>query len=277
MRLAPPKLIATDLDGTIVRFDGTISKRTVNAINGARDKGALVYFVTGRPPRWLGDLIEVFGSKNMPITICGNGALIYDVASNSILHENFLQPAVAAEVVARLRPHIVDAAFACELTDGYRREKHYHARWDVGLDPDGVDAIEEVLDHPLIKLLVRCSTKTLSADAMLQIAKERLGDLVEVTHSNPEDSLLEISAVGVNKGTAIALMAATHGFDAADCIAFGDQPNDVPMLKWAGRSWAMASAHREAKAASNFVAGECNDDGVAAILEELFDLDRRGL
>jgi Cof subfamily protein (haloacid dehalogenase superfamily) len=271
VNLATPRLIATDLDGTIVRFDGSIAMRTVNAINGARANGAVVYFVTGRPPRWLG----AFGLSGVPTTICGNGALIFDVATNTILREDLLQPEVAFEAVKQLRAHIVDAAFACDLSDDFRREKNYHARWDVGMDPSGVEAIEEAIDRPLLKLLTRCSSETLSSDEMLAIAKERIADLVEVTHSNPEDSLLEISAFGVNKGTALARMAASHGFTASDCVAFGDNPNDVPMLNWAGRSWAMASGHRDAKSAANFVAKACDDDGVAEVLEELFGLERR--
>jgi Cof subfamily protein (haloacid dehalogenase superfamily) len=275
VNLATPRLIATDLDGTIVRFDGSIAMRTVNAINGARANGAVVYFVTGRPPRWLGDVTDAFGLSGVPTTICGNGALIFDVATNTILREDLLQPEVAFEAVKQLRAHIVDAAFACDLSDDFRREKNYHARWDVGMDPSGVEAIEEAIDRPLLKLLTRCSSETLSSDEMLAIAKERIADLVEVTHSNPEDSLLEISAFGVNKGTALARMAASHGFTASDCVAFGDNPNDVPMLNWAGRSWAMASGHRDAKSAANFVAKACDDDGVAEVLEELFGLERR--
>jgi Cof subfamily protein (haloacid dehalogenase superfamily) len=275
VKLEAPKLIATDLDGTIVRFDGTIAMRIVNAINGARDKGAIVYFVTGRPPRWLGDITEAFAASGIPVTICGNGALTFDITSNTILDENLLQPAVAFEVVKRLRAHIVDAAFACDLSDDFRREKNYHARWDVGMDPAGVEAIEAVITRPLLKLLTRCASETLSSDEMLMIAKERIADLVEVTHSNPEDSLLEISALGVNKGTALAHMAASHGLSSVDCVAFGDNPNDVSMLKWAGRSWAVASGHRDAKAAANFVASACDDDGVAEVIEELFGLERR--
>ncbi|HUW79097.1 MAG TPA: HAD family hydrolase [Candidatus Nanopelagicaceae bacterium] len=275
MSLAQPRLIATDLDGTIVPFDASISSRTVNAIVGALEKGAIVYFVTGRPPRWLGDITDAFGPLGVPITICGNGALVFDVTNNCTLFENFLQPEVALEVVKRLRAHIVDAAFACEFGDEFRREVNYHARWDLNMDPDGVEAIEKVIDRPCIKLLARCTSGSLSSDAMLEIAMAEIADLVEVTHSNPEDSLLEISALGVNKGSTLARMAASHGLNAADCIAFGDQPNDVSMLNWAGRSWAMGSAHRDAKLAANFIAADCNDDGVAAVLEELFDLDRR--
>ena len=274
MNFAPPRLIATDLDGTIVPFDGGISSRTVNALNGARAKGAIVYFVTGRPPRWLGDVIDAFGVKEVPTTICGNGALVFDVATNSILREDLLLPEDALEAVKRLRGHIVDASFACDLGDDFRREKRYHARWDVGMDVAGVEAIEEVIDRPILKLLTRCATEALSSDEMLQIAREQISDFVDVTHSNPEDSLLEISAFGVNKGSTLARMAATHGLSAADCVAFGDNPNDVSMLKWAGRSWAMAGGHRDATLAANSLAATCEEDGVAQVIEELFGLDR---
>jgi Cof subfamily protein (haloacid dehalogenase superfamily) len=272
---APPRLIATDLDGTIVRFDGSISSRTVNALNGARAKGAIVYFVTGRPPRWLGDVTDAFGAKEVPTTICGNGALVFDVATNSIVREDLLQPEDAVEAVMRLRGHIVDASFACDQSDDFRREKRYHARWDVGMDVTGVEAIEEIIDRPILKLLARCASEALSSDEMLQIAIEQISDFVDVTHSNPEDSLLEISAFGVNKGSALARMAATHGLSADDCVAFGDNPNDVSMLKWAGRSWAMTGGHRDAKAAANSLAASCEEDGVAEVIEELFGLSRQ--
>ena len=249
--------------------------RTVNAINGAKAKGAIVYFVTGRPPRWLGDVTAAFGMKDVPTTICGNGALVFDVATNSILREDLLQPEVALEAVKRLRAHIVDAVFACDVSDDFRREKRYHARWDVGMDVTGVEAIEEAIDRPLLKLLTRCASEVLSSDEMLQIAREQISDLVEVTHSNPEDSLLEISTFGVNKGSALARMAATHGLSAADCVAFGDNPNDVSMLKWAGRSWAVAGGHRDAKTAANSLTAGCDEDGVAKVIEELFGLERR--
>lgn len=275
MRLAPPKLIATDLDGTIVRFDGTITKRTINALNGARDKGAILYFVTGRPPRWLGDVTDAFGAKKVPVTICGNGAVTFDVVSDSILSQRLLQPEVVLEVAKRLRAHIVDVAFACEFGDDFRREKNYHAQWDVGMDPTGAAVIEDVIDRPIVKLLARCASGALSSDEMLMIARERILDLVEVTHSNPEQSLLEISALGVNKGTALAQLAESHGFTSQDCVAFGDNPNDVPMLQWAGRSWAMGSGHRDAHAAANFLAADCDEDGVAKVVEELFGLERK--
>ena len=71
-----PKLIATDLDGTIVHHDGTITQRTIDAFTRANNLGVHIYFVTGRPPRWMNEIREAFG---FGAAICGNGAMLYDL------------------------------------------------------------------------------------------------------------------------------------------------------------------------------------------------------
>jgi hydroxymethylpyrimidine pyrophosphatase-like HAD family hydrolase len=88
-------------------------------------------------------------------------------------------------------------------------------------------------------------------------------------HSGALGSLIEISALGVDKASGLAELAAERGIDPADVVAFGDMPNDVPMLTWAGRSYAMADAHPEALAAAADIAPSCADDGVAQVLERL--------
>jgi hydroxymethylpyrimidine pyrophosphatase-like HAD family hydrolase len=104
---------------------------------------------------------------------------------------------------------------------------------------------------------------------MLAIAKVELDGIATVTHSNPHDSLLEISALGVSKGMTLAKMAARLGIDAADCVSFGDNPNDFSMLEWCGRSFAMADGHPEGPQHAKGIAGPCEEDGVAIIIEQL--------
>ena len=125
---------------------------------------------------------------------------------------------------------------------------------------------------PAFKLLARCSAQELSSDEMLEIAHRELDDIVTVTHSNPHDSLLEISALGVSKGATLARMAGRLGIDAKDCVTFGDNPNDFSMLQWAGRSYAMADGHPDGKKHAKDIAPSHLDDGVAVILEELLQL-----
>ena len=264
-----PKLIATDLDGTIVNHDGRISERTISAFKSARDLGVEVFFVTGRPPRWMPEIREAFGFGN---AICGNGAMLYDFMGDKVLEEWLIELPEQFETVTRLRKSIPEVSFAVESHNYFHREKAYIPRWDVGLDNIGVHTIEEVIKSPALKMLARCSQQNLSSDEMLAIAMRELDGLVTVTHSNPHDSLLEISALGVSKGATLARMAERLGITADECVTFGDNPNDFSMLEWAGRSYAMASGHPDGAKYAKSVAGPCEEDGVAIAIEALLDL-----
>ncbi len=264
-----PKLIATDLDGTIVTHDGAISDRTVKAFTKARDLGVEVFFVTGRPPRWMPEIREAFGFGS---AICGNGAMLYDLMGDKVLEEWLIEIPEQFETVTRLRRSIPEVSFAVESHNYFHREKAYIPRWDVGLDNIGVHTIEEIIKAPALKMLARCSQQNLSSDEMLAIASKELEGLVTVTHSNPHDSLLEISALGVSKGATLARMAERLGITADECVTFGDNPNDFSMLAWAGRSYAMASGHPDGAKYAKSIAGPCEDDGVAIAIEALLDL-----
>ena len=264
-----PKLIATDLDGTIVNHDGTISERTVTTFKRARDMGVEIFFVTGRPPRWMPEIKEAFGFGN---AICGNGAMLYDLLGDKVIEEWLISVEDQLETVKRLRLAIPEISFAVESHSYFHREKAYIPRWDVGLDNVGVNSIEEINQSPALKLLARCSEQKISSDAMLDIAIPSLDGLVTVTHSNPHDSLLEISAINVSKGATLAKMAARLGIDAADCVTFGDNPNDFSMLAWSGRSYAMASGHPDGATIAKSVAAPCEEDGVAKAIDALLDL-----
>lgn len=267
-----PRLIATDLDGTIVTHDGAISQRTISAFNKARDLGVEIFFVTGRPPRWMPEIREAFGFGG---AICGNGAMLYDLMADKVLEEWLIEVPEQIETVNRLRASIPEVSFAVESHLYFHREKSYIPRWDVGLDNIGVHTIEEIIKSPALKMLARCSQQNLSSDEMLEIATRELEGLVTVTHSNPHDSLLEISALGVSKGATLARMADRLGIDSADCVSFGDNPNDFSMLAWCGRSYAMASGHPDGAKYAKSVAGPCEEDGVAIAIEALLELPAR--
>jgi len=261
-----PKLIATDLDGTIVAHYGSVTQRTIDAFLKAHSMGIEIFFVTGRPPRWMPEIKDAFGIGN---AICGNGAMLYDLLNDKVLEEWLMPTDVQLEAVKRLRAAIPEISFAVESHNYFHREKIYIPRWDVGLDNVGVEKIEEVITSPSLKVLARCSQQELTSDEMLAIAKVELEGIATVTHSNPHDSLLEISALGVSKGMTLAKMAARLGIDAADCVSFGDNPNDFSMLEWCGRSFAMADGHPEGPQHAKGIAGPCEEDGVAIIIEQL--------
>jgi len=261
----PPRIVATDLDGTIVRSDGNISARTRAALTAAEADGAMVVIVTGRPPRWLHGIADETGHRG--VSICANGALVYDLHTEQVVASYPLSVEIARNVVDALRAAIPGIGFAVEtVTDGFGYEPAYRPRWST--DGAQVGEIDALLSGPLAKLLAR--HEDLDSDALLAAAREVVGaEVVEMTHSS-RDGLLEISAVGVSKATTLAALCAQRGLGAADTVAFGDMPNDLPMLAWAGHSVAVANAHPEVLAVVDEVTATNDEDGVAQVLERWF-------
>lgn len=267
--LKRPKLIATDLDGTIVAHYGSVSPRTVEAFHRAHELGIEIFFVTGRPPRWMSEIKEnfTFGEG-----ILANGAMHYDIFNEKVLERWFIPVERQIEVATRLREAIPTVAFALDTSFKFHREKKYEPRWDVGVDDAPFDVIEDAMIEPAAKILARCSAQSYTSDEMLAIAAEALDGVVTVTHSNAWDSLLEISAHGVSKGSTLSLLASRLGITSDESVSFGDNPNDFSMLAWAGRSWAMQDGHPGAKRYAKAVANPHQEDGVAIEIERLLEL-----
>jgi Cof subfamily protein (haloacid dehalogenase superfamily) len=264
-----PKLIGTDLDGTIVAHYGFISERTKIAFTAAHEVGIHIYFVTGRPIRWMSEIKENF---NFGTGICANGAMLYDFINQKVLEQWLFSVENQLETVKRLREVIPLVNFAVEIDEQFHREKDYLARWDIGIDNVGVNKIEEVINKPALKMLARCGDASMSSDEMMSAATKALVGIATVTHSNSTDSLLEISADGVSKGATLSKIAARHGLTAEDCVTFGDNPNDFSMLSWTSRSWAMADGHPDLMKYAKFQTDAHQEDGVAKVIERLLEL-----
>ncbi|AVT31068.1 Cof-type HAD-IIB family hydrolase [Plantactinospora sp. BC1] len=267
-----PRLVATDLDGTLLRADQTISPRTVEAISRISAQGTGVVLVTGRPIRWLSRVYEQLGQP-LP-TVCANGAVVYDPVTDQVLRADPLAPDLLAEVVQRLRAEVPGVSFAVEVTDGreFRHEVDYPLRWD--RDYPDIRMIESPADlHalPAVKLLARAGGQ--DPDVFVKVVAGALAGLAEATHSS-YSGLIEISAAGVTKAAGLAWYCTRHGVDAADVVAFGDMPNDVPMLTWVGRAVAVANAHPAVLEIAGEVTASNEEDGVAAYLEALLDSDQ---
>jgi hydroxymethylpyrimidine pyrophosphatase-like HAD family hydrolase len=170
--------------------------------------------------------------------------------------------------VERLRARMPSATFAIETLEGFRREPAYRTRYDTGVE-EAIGAVADLLadDPGVVKLL--CRDETSSSDSMLALARPAVEGLASATHSNPRDCLVELSLAGVSKAATLADLAAARGVDRADVVAFGDMPNDIEMLAWAGRGYAMTGGHPDAVAAAGRTAPSCLDDGVAQVLEHL--------
>ncbi|TVZ01120.1 HAD-IIB family hydrolase [Trebonia kvetii] len=260
-----PSLVATDLDGTIIRGDGTISARTVAAFARVEAAGARFVLVTGRPPRWMAAIAATFGHRGT--AICANGALAYDMHTGEIEARHLIPPPVLAAAATALRAAAPGIGIAVEYPDGHAADPVYESvNWDVNLSLPRLDDAE-LFSRPASKLLGRHFGYT--CDDLLTQVLPALDGLVSVTHSNSK-GLIEASALGVSKASVVAEIAALHGIDRESVIAFGDMPNDLPLLTWAGISCAVANAHPAVLAAATHVIGSNDEDGVATYLEALY-------
>jgi Cof subfamily protein (haloacid dehalogenase superfamily) len=263
--MTPPRLIATDLDGTTVRTDFTVSARTVQAFARVERAGSMLVMVTGRPPRWIQPVADAVGHRG--VAICANGALVYDLHTEQVIGAHLMTADALGSAIEVLAKALPGLGFAVEYEDGIRYGHDYElSGWDSQRREPSV-GLEELKSRPAAKLLAR--HPELDSDQLLAEAAELVGDLVLPTHSNGR-RLIEMSAPGVSKATTLALLCEEHGIDAAEVAAFGDMPNDLPMLMWAGRSYAVANAHPEVLAAVDVTVAANDDDGVARTIEELF-------
>lgn len=258
------KLVATDLDGTLLRSDGTVSDRTREVLAAVDAAGVPVVFVTGRPLRWMTDLWPLVGAHGMAVV--SNGAVVYDVAAHEVRRTVGIERDAGLALVAAVRAAVPDASFAIERLSGIAHERDFV---DVDRVPPGspVGPLEEVWDTSAVKLLVRYRDG--DPDALHEAVAAAVGDDAVATWSMP--GLIEISAAGITKAVALAQVSADLGIEAADVVAFGDMPNDVAMLEWAGTSYAVANAHPAVRAAAERTAPSNDDDGVAEVLAGLLD------
>jgi hydroxymethylpyrimidine pyrophosphatase-like HAD family hydrolase len=260
------RLVATDLDGTLLHTDGTVTARTRNALTAVEDQGITVVFVTGRPIRWMHDLWEHVGGHGL--AICSNGAIVYDVPARAVSRARTIPVAVGLEVADRLRDAIPGTTFAVETSHGFAREAGFMSRVP---PPPGhlVGGMAEILDGTAVKLLAR--HEELDPEEFWATVAAEVGDLATTTWSST-GALVEISAHGVTKASTLRLLCGERDIAPEQVVAFGDMPNDLPMLAWAGTSYAMANAHPTVRDLAEHVAPSNEDDGVAATLERLFGL-----
>jgi Cof subfamily protein (haloacid dehalogenase superfamily) len=258
----PPRLAAFDLDGTLLRSDGTVSERTRGALQATVAAGIEVVLVTARGPRTVGELAAGLGIRGE--AICSNGAIVLELETRAIRRVRTIETEVAIRLVRALRERLPGILFAVEH-EAFAHEPGF-AAWD-WTPPEGVrvaDALE-LLDEAPTKLILRHTEHELTTVAA--VARELAGDAASVSLSG--SWVVEVSPAGVNKASALAELCAELRLEPADVVAFGDHLNDLPMLAWAGRAIAVANAQPEVLAAADEVTASNDEDGVALVLERL--------
>ncbi|WP_436525219.1 Cof-type HAD-IIB family hydrolase [Actinoplanes sp. HUAS TT8] len=263
--MAPWRLVATDIDGTLIDDERKLTRRTIDVLTAVP---APVVLVTGRPLRWLEELYDQLPER-LP-AVCANGAVIYDPHADEVLRTDPLSCEALLDVTRRLRDAVPDLSLAVEIEDGrsFRHESTWPIRW-TDHRVQVISAPEELTSVPAVKLLARSASA--DPDDFLELVSKALGGVAEATRSS-SSALVEISAAGVTKAAGLAWFCEREGITADEVVAFGDMPNDIPMLAWAGRAVAMGNAHPAVLAVADEVTGSNVEDGVAVYLQKAFNL-----
>ncbi|MGA5650962.1 HAD family hydrolase [Streptomyces seoulensis] len=264
--LSRPALIATDLDGTLLRGDDTVSARSLAALAEAARAGARHLVVTGRPAPRVRPLLAALGGTGL--AVCAQGAQVYDAATGTLLWSVRLDRELAETALGKIEAEVgqVHAAADQDGVDGLTLIEAGYRMPHPTLPAVRVERREQLWRAPISKVLLRHDR--LSDDELAATARSVVGSLATVTMSGP--GTVELQPCGITKATGLALAAEHLGLGRADTVAFGDMPNDIPMFQWAAHGVAMAGAHPELKAVADEVTLSNEEDGVAVVLERLF-------
>ncbi|MFG2592972.1 Cof-type HAD-IIB family hydrolase [Streptomyces sp. NBC_01166] len=259
-------LVATDLDGTLLRSDDTVSARSRAALARATSAGARHLIVTGRPVPGIRALLADLGYDGL--VVCGQGAQVYDAGSARMLSSVTLDRELADTALGKIEAEVgpVFAAVDQDGADGRTLIEPGYRMPHPSLPAQRAGHRSELWAAPVIKVLIR--HPELTDDELAAAARGAVGDLASVTMAGP--GTVELAPFGVDKGTGVTLAAGVLGLDLAGAVAFGDMPNDLPMFRLAGHRVAMADAHAELRAAADEITLSNEEDGVAVVLERLF-------
>lgn len=261
---APPvRMIATDLDGTLLRSDGSLAPRVRSALLAAQEAGIEVVPATGRPRLVTGDVIA-----ELPFVhhwVFANGSVTWHAGRAELIRGFWLDPGEVRHLIGAVRSVLPDAGFAVEFEDDVAYEPGFERVVpQVPYGPPTTSLIDAV-DRRVQKLLVFNPERTV--DELYQAVASVVDGEAVPTYSGL--SFIELSAGLVTKATALGHLADDLGISPAEVVAFGDNHNDVAMLSWAGRSYAMAHATDDTRAVATEVIGSNDDDAVADVIERL--------
>lgn len=263
--MPPVRLVASDLDGTLLGPDSELSPRTAAAVRAAHEAGIVVVAATGRS--YLTATMRLGGAPTVRWLVCSNGAVLYDRQAGVVVERHGLDDEAVPAAVAAIRAGLPEASFAWESASGLGAEEGF-----LVMAPTRDSRAEQVIEHlgppypgGLTKLMV--SHPELRRGDLLQALRPFVVDGLVVSASSVP--FVEITAPGIDKAFGVARLCRRLGIHRAEVAAIGDHINDVSLLRWAGRSVAMGDAHPEALAAAQEVTQTCEEDGAARWLEAL--------
>ncbi|KAB1946916.1 HAD family hydrolase [Brevibacterium linens ATCC 9172] len=258
-------LVASDIDGTLLLNWKPISTATIDAIHRCQDAGIPFVPVTGRPMRWLAPIAEQI--PDLGRVVCLNGAVVYDIASQSIVDAHTIDAQSLTEIIAAVRVDHPEARFAYETLNGGFIDREFVT----GRPREAriIDDVSELAGEDVVKVLVRLATS--DSQAMHDLIDPLVDGTCHASFSEPDNGLVELAPFGITKAKTLEDLCDHLAVGRSQVMAFGDMPNDVEMLSWAGHGVAMGNALGSVKAIAAAVTDEVDDDGVARYLDAVLD------
>jgi Cof subfamily protein (haloacid dehalogenase superfamily) len=256
------RLVATDLDGTLLRDDGSIGTRTIEALAACSAAGVPVVPITARPPHATWPLIGPAGIDGL--VVCANGAMVCDGGTHEVLRVDLLAAAVAGRLIEQVRAAVPGILLAVDAPDRFVHEPGFF-RGDEGWDDEvkEVPDVVDVLGEGVVKVVARCEGRT--ASELVAAIEHVLAEQAHATSSNPE--WVELSAFGITKAHGLLSVCDLLGVPLSAVAAVGDNMNDLSMLAAAGLACAVANARIEVLATASRVLASNEDEGVADLLQ----------
>jgi Cof subfamily protein (haloacid dehalogenase superfamily) len=260
----PIDLIASDLDGTLLRHDGSVSPRTKDAVRAAVAAGFKVVLSSGRPPRTVIPIAEQLGLKGL--AVCSNGAILYDLDRREAFGHRHVPKDSLKNIIAKLREREPNVSFATEYGHRVGAEPQFPRpeTWVSGLDPL-IGDVESLTADALIKLAIHHPDQ--AVEKLAETVRAIVGNELSVTFSGQH--FIEVAAAGVSKALGLAEVCERLGVDPKRVVAFGDMPNDLAMLAFVGRGVAVGNAHPDVMAEGYETTATNDEDGVARVIEAL--------
>ncbi len=261
-----PRLVATDMDGTLVRGDGTVSAYTHQVLARLRARGVLLVGATGRGPRLINLTRRDLGPADY--LVLAQGGFCYDLTGPE--PDPIFSATMPGAAIARAVSLVEATAGPVFLTVEALPAPNAPLWRDPGFvwpypEPTEERSRHDSLRATVIKAFLR--SPTLPLDELLAICRKVIPS--NLCEASSPGGMVELAPPGCTKASGLMLVTEALGIDPGDVLVFGDMPNDVPMFRWAGRAVAVAGAHPEVLAVADEVTGSNDDDGVASHLEQL--------
>lgn len=258
------RLLAIDLDGTLLDDRKQIARPTISALRAACARGVKVVLASARPPRSVRHIYQTLKLDTWQINY--NGALIWDELPQRVVYHHPMPPKLVRQIIVHARQMYPEVLVSCELLDRWytdRRDNSHLTATGKLFQPDVVAPLESFLDVSMTKILLLGKRPMLkSIETSLGMAFDR-----DISIVRTDSDLIQIMARHVNKATALHRVAREYRVSPKQIMAIGDASNDLTMLQMAGVAVAMDNAHPAVKKAAHWTAPSNNDHGVLAALK----------